>query len=119
MDIDYTAIGKRIHLWRNRRKLTQEQLAALVDREPAYLSRIEHGNQKPSLDTLLRICHALNLDINNLLCDKPNVHPPAWSREVEFLLDGCNDYEISVLLQSAAALKTILRSARKMDKSAR
>lgn len=34
--------------------MTREQLAALIEREPAYLSRIEHGNQKPSLDTLLR-----------------------------------------------------------------
>ena len=112
MDIDYAAIGRKIHLWRERRKLTQEQLAYLVDREPAYLSRIEHGNQKPSLDTLLRICYAMNLDINNLLSDAPNLHPPALYREIEFLLDGCSDYEINVVLQSAVALKNSLKSTR-------
>lgn len=112
MDIDYVATGKRIHLWRERRKLTLEQLASLVDREPAYLSRIEHGNQKPSLDTLLRICHALNLDINNLLSDAPNSQSLALYREIEFLLDGCSDYEISVVLQSAVALKNILKNTR-------
>ena len=45
MDIDYEAIGKRIQFWRKRRSLTQEQLVLFIEREPAYLSRIEHGNQ--------------------------------------------------------------------------
>ena len=66
MDIDYEAIGKRIQFWRKRRSLTQEQLVLFIEREPAYLSRIEHGNQKPRLDALLRVCQALNIDINNL-----------------------------------------------------
>ena len=56
MDIDYEAIGKRIQFWRKRRSLTQEQLVLFIEREPAYLSRIEHGNQKPRLDALLRVC---------------------------------------------------------------
>lgn len=110
MDINYAAIGKRIHLWRKRRNLTQEQLALLVDREPAYLSRIEHGNQKPSLDTLLRISCALNLDINNLLSDAPQLQSLALYRELEDLLEGCSGYEVSVILQNAQALKNILKS---------
>lgn len=115
MDINYAAIGKRIRLWRERRNLTQEQLASLAGREPAYLSRVEHGLQKPSLDTLLRICYALKLDINNLLPDAPKLQSSALKREIEFLLDGCNDYEISVVLQNAVALKNILKSTRKME----
>ncbi len=113
MDINYTAIGKRIYLWRKRKNLTQEQLALLVDREPSYLSRIEHGNQKPSLDTLLRISYALDLDINNLLSDAPKLPSLALNREIELLLDGCSDYETSVLIQNAQALKNILNSTRR------
>ena len=44
--------------------MTREQLATLIEREPAYLSRIEHGNQKPSLDTLLRKYSAAMSDVN-------------------------------------------------------
>ena len=44
--------------------MTREQLAALIEREPAYLSRIEHGNQKPSLDTLLRKYSTAMSDVN-------------------------------------------------------
>ena len=101
MDIDYEAIGKRIQFWRKRRSLTQEQL--VLFREPAYLSRIEHGNQKPRLDALLRVCQALNIDINNLLTDSPKMQFADHLREMEFLMDGCSGYELSVILQSATA----------------
>jgi transcriptional regulator with XRE-family HTH domain len=103
MDIDYEAIGKRIQFWRKRRSLTQEQLVLFIEREPAYLSRIEHGNQKPRLDALLRVCQALNIDINNLLTDSPKMQSADHLREMEFLMDGCSDYELSVILQSATA----------------
>lgn len=64
MNIDYEKIGQRIRGWRIRKKMTQEQMATLIEREPAYISRIENGRQKPSLDTLLRICCALELDMH-------------------------------------------------------
>lgn len=64
MNIDYEAIGRRIRTRRIQKAMTQEQLAALIEREPAYLSCIEHGNQKPSLDTLLRKYSAVMSDVN-------------------------------------------------------
>ena len=64
MNIDYEAIGRRIRTRRIQKAMTQEQMAALIEREPAYLSRIEHGNQKPSLDTLLRKYSAAMSDVN-------------------------------------------------------
>ena len=64
MNIDYEAIGRWIRTRRIQKAMTQEQLAALIEREPAYLSRIEHGNQKPSLDTLLRKYSSAMSDVN-------------------------------------------------------
>ena len=64
MNIDYEAIGRRIRTRRIQKAMTHEQLAALIEREPAYLSRIEHGNEKPSLDTLLRKYSAVMSDVN-------------------------------------------------------
>ena len=117
MNINYAVIGRQIRVWRGRRNLTQERLAALIEREPAYLCRIERGNQKPSLETLLRVCQALELDINNLLSDSPGAQLPAQRREIEFLLDGCSDYEFSIILQCAVALKAILKDAMRSRKT--
>lgn len=113
MEINYRKIGKQIQNWRLRRECSQEELAALTDREPAYLSRIENGRQKPSLDTLLRISKALNLDINNLLTDVPEPQSPSQTKELEYLLDGCTEEESRVLLLTMEALKRILKSTRR------
>lgn len=37
MNIDYEKIGQRIRGWRIRKKMTQEQMATLIEREPAYI----------------------------------------------------------------------------------
>lgn len=107
MNIDYEKIGQRIRGWRIRKKMTQEQMATLIEREPAYISRIENGRQKPSLDTLLRICCALELDISDLLLDMSNVKKnqiTTRTREIELLLDGCNDCEAIVILRTASGV---------------
>ena len=108
MNIDYEKIGQRIRGWRIRKKMTQEQMATLIEREPAYISRIENGRQKPSLDTLLRICCALELDISDLLLNMSNVK----KNQIELLLDGCNDCEAIVILRTARALKAILKQCK-------
>lgn len=113
MDINYNAIGEKIRFWRKDRHMSQEQLAILVEREPGYICRIEHSKQMPSLDTLLRICYALNLDINHLLPDLPKSQSYAYFSEMEFIFDGCNSYEKDIIIQNAAALKDILVNARK------
>lgn len=73
------------------------------------------GRQKPSLDTLLRICCALELDISDLLLDMSNVKKNQITtriREIELLLDGCNDCEAIVILRTARALKAILKQCK-------
>ncbi len=52
---------------RNRRGLTQVQLAALLGQVQAGYSRYETGNQKPSASTLLKFAKALRVDVDELL----------------------------------------------------
>lgn len=49
MNIDYEKIGQRIRGWRIRKKMTQEQMATLIEREPAYISRIEMVGRNQAL----------------------------------------------------------------------
>ena len=67
MKIDYVLIGERIKFWRHQRSLTQEQLAEMVELTPGFISLIETGKKKMSLETLLLICKALNVTPNDLL----------------------------------------------------
>ncbi len=55
----YEALGLNIALYRKKRKLTQLQLAELVEIDRSHVSAIELGNIGVSLDVLFRICAVL------------------------------------------------------------
>ena len=65
--VDYKLIGSRIKKQRERNKMTQEQVAELVDITIVYLSKIENGKVRPTLDTLSAICSALDCDLGEIL----------------------------------------------------
>lgn len=54
MELDYKNIGKRIVRRRKSLKISQIDLAEKIGISNNYLSSIEHGKEKPSLDILVR-----------------------------------------------------------------
>ena len=64
--VDYEMIGGRIKSFRLQKKLTQESLAEACNITIEYLSKIENGRAKPTLDTLSKICEMLDYDMANL-----------------------------------------------------
>ncbi len=59
-------LGKKIKLIRKERKLTQEQLAELVDIGTPNISYIENGKFAPSNETLQKIAKALDVSPSEL-----------------------------------------------------
>ncbi len=59
-------LGLRIKELRKFRKMTQEQLAELIDIEPNNVSKIEIGKNYPSPENLAKIALALNIEIHEL-----------------------------------------------------
>lgn len=65
----YKMIGLKIAYYRKMRGYTQEYLAGRVGISREYLGQIERGNKGKSysLETLLLIADALDIDVNLLL----------------------------------------------------
>lgn len=59
-------LQKNIKKYREKRKLTQEQLADLAKISADYISEIERGKKTPSLKRLILIAEALEIDIQVL-----------------------------------------------------
>ncbi len=59
-------LGSRIKEVRRLRKMTQEQLAELIDIEPNNVSKIENGKNYPSPENLAKIASALDIEIHEL-----------------------------------------------------
>ena len=69
MPVDYNGLGKRIAQYRNRKGLTQEQLGEVVHLVSKYISRVEKGVSRPSLDTIVDIANVLGVTSDMLLQD--------------------------------------------------
>lgn len=67
--MDAKKIGRRIKAAREAKKMTQEQLAELVDLSPMHMSVLERGHKPPKLETLVTIANALDVSADNLLQD--------------------------------------------------
>lgn len=67
MNIDYTLIGKRIKIERNKCGFTQEVMAEKLDVTVGYVSQVERGITKISLDLLAKVSDILSCDIASLI----------------------------------------------------
>jgi y4mF family transcriptional regulator len=57
------AIGDILQSRRKARKIAQEQLADIAGISPRTLRDIEKGVANPELETLMKICHVLGMEI--------------------------------------------------------
>ncbi|OGL47592.1 MAG: hypothetical protein A2W05_10940 [Candidatus Schekmanbacteria bacterium RBG_16_38_10] len=56
-------IGKRLKELRRSKQLSQEQLAEKADINSKYLSRMERGTENPTLDMLIKLSNALEVEM--------------------------------------------------------
>ncbi|CAM4344183.1 transcriptional regulator with XRE-family HTH domain [Paenibacillus endophyticus] len=68
-------IGENIRLVRQKRGLSQEQLALLAGMNTSYIGQIERGEKNPTVKTLEKIAKALDINITDLfsLQDSPRL----------------------------------------------
>jgi transcriptional regulator with XRE-family HTH domain len=57
-------VGEKLKLEREKKKLTQTQLAEKIKISQQMLSRIESGQENVSLQTLQKVANSLNLKIH-------------------------------------------------------
>ena len=63
----YEKFGLNVVYYRKRKKLTQLQLAELVDVDRSHISAIELGNVGVSFDVIFRLCEVLEITPKELL----------------------------------------------------
>ena len=59
--------GHPVRVWREHRKLTQQQLAEAAGISVPYLSQIESGKRQGSVEVLLAIAKALGLSLDDVV----------------------------------------------------
>lgn len=64
--------GRRLKQRRLHLGITQGQLAEQTGSTAAYVSQVERGNANPTLDVMVKLAEAVELDVWNML--QPNIN---------------------------------------------
>ena len=91
MNVDYKLIGQRIKCARKRTGMTQEVLAERLDVSIGYVSQVERGITKISLDLLAAISSILGCDIASLVSESATTSTNYISNDIKeklYELDG-------------------------------
>ena len=95
MELNYTGIGRRIAQRRLQMGLKQNILAEKLNISNNYLSSIERGKEKPSLEIIVNICNALQVTPDYLLMG--NMHSNNVPQNIADGLRLCSDDDLSLL----------------------
>lgn len=67
--MDLTLLGNRIRAAREKKGITQEELADRINISPSHISVIERGVKTARIDTVVRIANELDVSADYLLQD--------------------------------------------------
>ena len=111
-DIEYSQLGKRIKRYRQKAHKTQEQLAFEMDVATSTIAHAENGTSKPSLPLLLKVANALNVTLDQLVCDSLPVIDTYIEKDIADLLSDCTTTEKQILRDIIAVTKETMRKHR-------
>ena len=89
--------------------ISQLDFSELIDKSPTYVSYIENGKKRMSLETFVQIANALDIPADILLAEQLTGSVMAASQEVTMLLADCSGYERMVITDTVKAIKASLR----------
>lgn len=99
--MDYKKLGLRIKEYRIKINMTQEALAEAVGISAVFVSQIESGNRKPSLETVFSISTTLNVPMDYLVKDSVVESTSSKMDELVAILKGRSEEEIALVTDTA------------------
>ena len=112
MALNYSSLGKRIRYFRKKRGLSQMALAEEIDCATTFISYIENGQKRMSLNTLVAIANVLQVSADELLVDSLDYNFRVTNHEFSDLMADCTSAERKILFDIVAASKQSLRSSK-------
>lgn len=112
--LDYKALGKRIKIARIKANMTQDKLSTVLDISLSHISNIENGTTRVSLPALINIANALSVTMDDLVYDSVIHARPQLERDIQQVVDGCDDYELRVVKEVTQSVVEVLRANEKL-----
>ncbi len=104
MALDNKALGAAIKAARLENRITQEQLAEIIEVAPSHIKQIEAGTRNPSIEVLYKLAQTLNFSVDDVFfpgrkSDRELLY------KIERSLQDCSVHELKVVYSTITALK--------------
>ena len=99
---DFRALGFAIKEARKKRGLNREQVGAMIEIAPRYLTNIENKGQHPSLQVFYDLVTLLNVSVDEIFLPTSDKVKSTRRRQLEQQLDTFDDKDM-VVMESVAA----------------
>lgn len=113
--IDYASIGYKIKQIRQRKGITQEQLAEAAGVGVTHISHLETGSGTVSLKVFLAIVNYLDCSADDILCKEIEKAKPIVDHWLVDLVADCDQTEIKIISDTVTTLRNTLRKNKKDD----
>ena len=98
---DFRAFGLAIKSARTKQNLTREQVGAMIEIDPRYLTNIENKGQHPSLQVFYDLVSLLNISVDEFFLPASDLDKSTRRRQLEKQLDNLSDKDL-VIMESVA-----------------
>lgn len=112
MKINYTALGKRVKQLRKERRMSQEQLAEIINVSIPHMSNIETGKTKLSLQVLINLANALQVSPDVLLVEQVDSRGKVRGMVMEEInreLADCTEVQMVMVEEAVRNAKKLLK----------
>ena len=94
---DFRALGFAIKEARKKRGLTREQVGAMIEIDPRYLTNIENKGQHPSLQVLYDLVSLLNVSVDEFFLPTDNMIKSSRRRKLEEKINQLTDTDLVIM----------------------
>ena len=105
IELDFKLIGSRIQKIRTEKKMTQSDLAELIDTNQKHLSRIEGGYHRCTLDIIVAIAKALDVSVDYLIADYEDSSNPSTVQVIIDEIKGMTAKQLEMLQENIKTIK--------------
>ncbi|MDE6384624.1 MAG: helix-turn-helix transcriptional regulator [Eubacterium sp.] len=105
--MDYSSIGIHIREYRNMKGLSQEEMAERAELSNNFISMLERGEKKPSIESLIKITNILEIPSDFLLADVLNTGYKVKSSMLSEKIEGLSQSSKKIVFE---VLETLIKN---------
>ena len=102
---DFRAFGLAIKEARKKQGLTREQVGAMIEIDPRYLTNIENKGQHPSLQILYELVTLLDVSVDQFFFPEREQEKSTRRRQLDTMLDTMSETDLKIMSATAKGIE--------------